>query len=90
MRIEGVWRLCDDGVMRPTFFGEIFEFASVLRMRRNDGAAIDFRGRFAAAASPSVIDMSVLGRDITNLLALVIDRPRDTVCLLYPGEVYQA
>ncbi|MGH9553321.1 MAG: hypothetical protein ACRD3W_28325 [Terriglobales bacterium] len=54
MRVNGAWRLCDDGVARP------------------------------------VLDMSVLGRDITNLLALVIDHPGDAVCLLYPGEIYQA
>ena len=26
--------------------------------------------------------MSVLGRDITNLLAVIIDRPHDVICLL--------
>lgn len=26
--------------------------------------------------------MSVLGRDITNLFALIIDRPQDIVCMI--------
>jgi hypothetical protein len=26
--------------------------------------------------------MSVLGRDILNLFALIVDRPQETVCLL--------
>jgi hypothetical protein len=140
MRINGVWRLCDDGITRPTFWGEIvgasghwveipftadcgadrtvlssdafralafdpvrggqamvgvggksesLEFRSVLRMCRSDGVMVHFRGDFAAGADDD-FDMSVLGRDITNHFALVIDRPQDTVCLLYNGEVYQA
>jgi hypothetical protein len=32
--------------------------------------------------------MSILGRDITNQFALIIDRPRDLVCLLGPGHRY--
>ena len=67
-----------------------FEFSSVLRMRRSDGVPIIFRARFAAVAGSSLLDMSVLGRDITNLFALLIDRPGDAVCLLSRGEVYQA
>lgn len=69
---------------------QAFEFPSVLRMRRADGVTIHFRGRFAAWVDPTALDMSVLGRDITNLLALVIDRPGNSVCLLSRGEVYQA
>ena len=102
MRVSGVWRLCDDEITRPTFWAEMcsasgewiavraFEFPSVLRMRRADGVTIHFRGRFAAWVDPTALDMSVLGRDITNLLALVIDRPGNSVCLLSWGEVYQA
>jgi hypothetical protein len=65
------------------------EFSSVLRMRRSDGQPVIFRARFAALAGSSTLDMSVLGRDITNLLALVIDRPSNTVCLLSRGEIYR-
>jgi hypothetical protein len=32
--------------------------------------------------------MSVLGRDITNLFTLIVDRPRDGVCLLGSGHQY--
>jgi hypothetical protein len=32
--------------------------------------------------------MSVLGRDISNLFALIVDRPRDLVCLLGSGHHY--
>lgn len=139
MRISGTWRLCDDDVARPTFWGEMMdasgrwveipfladcgadrtvlssdvfealaldsavsdqsmvgvggssdalEFQSVLRMPRSDGVMVHFRGQFAAGAA-AALDMSLLGRDITNHFALVIDRPGDTVCLLSRGEVYR-
>ena len=32
--------------------------------------------------------MSVLGRDILNLFAVIIDRQRDTVCLLGQQHFY--
>jgi hypothetical protein len=35
------------------------------------------------------LDMGVLGRDITNLFGLIVDRPRDLVCLLGTGHQYQ-
>ena len=140
MRIPGEWHLAEDGVTRPTFYGEILgesgdwvkiqfladcgadqtvlskavfddlgfnglvgsagmvgiggraqslEFNSVLRMRRSDGAAVHFRGPFRSTDSP-LLDISLLGRDITNLFALVVDRPGEAVCLLSRGEVYQA
>lgn len=69
---------------------EAFEFSSVIRMRRDDGVIVHFRGRFAATADPIALDMSVRERDITNLLALIVDRPSDTVCLLSRGETYHA
>jgi hypothetical protein len=41
-----------------------------------------FRGSFAAFTALESLDMSVLGRDITNLFAVIVDRPRNLVCLL--------
>lgn len=32
--------------------------------------------------------MSVLGRDVTNLFALIVDRPGDLVCLLAKQHSY--
>ncbi len=47
-----------------------------------------FRGRFAAAIDDATLDMCVLGRDILNLFALIVDRPRDVVCLLGQRHTY--
>lgn len=48
------------------------------------------RGKYICIVGPPEMDMSFLGRDITNLLTLVVDRPGDAVCLLSRGEVYHA
>jgi hypothetical protein len=32
--------------------------------------------------------MSVLGRDITNLFGVIVDRPGDVVCLVGQGHRY--
>jgi len=141
MRIDGAWRLCDDGATRPVVWAEAqaangtwlqlafladcgadrtvlsadafaslgigpqpaqvqisgiggatdsVVFDSRIRMRRNDGQTVLFHGQFAAATTTTSLDMSVLGRDITNLLALIVDRPSNIVCLLSKGEQYTA
>lgn len=41
-----------------------------------------FRGQYAAATELEALDMSVLGRDITGLFAVIVDRPGNVVCLL--------
>ncbi|MBI2808427.1 MAG: hypothetical protein HYX68_25860 [Planctomycetes bacterium] len=51
-------------------------------MKRSDGTSVSLHGEFAAFTDPAALDMSVLGRDITNLFAAIVDRPRDVVCLL--------
>lgn len=133
MRIDGLWRLCDDGIVRPALRAEVrtasgawepvhflvdlgadrtvfsagllqalaiqaipatetleglggeaesVVVATQIRMFRETGAPISFDGQFAAVTDPAAIDMSVLGRDLTNLFAVIVDRPQDVVCLL--------
>jgi len=48
-----------------------------------------FRGRFAAATGPQVLEVSLLGRDITDLFALIIDRPGNVVCMLSQRHRYR-
>ena len=53
-----------------------------IRLKSSDRNTIVFKARFAAFTDPEALDMSVLGRDITNLFALIVDRPGAVVCLL--------
>jgi hypothetical protein len=51
-----------------------------VRLPHETGNAV-FRGQFAALTLSEALDMCVLGRDITNLFATIVDRPGDVVCL---------
>jgi hypothetical protein len=133
MRIDGAWRVCDDGIVRPVLRGEVRSavgdwvpihflvdvaadrsvftagvlqalgiattpaaeklqgvgggadsviIATQIRLFRETGAAVTFDGQFAAFTDPAALDMSVLGRDITNLFGVLVDRPQDTICLV--------
>jgi hypothetical protein len=55
---------------------------TVLRLPESSGGRVDFRGRFRAFTDPTALESSVLGRDLLNHFAALIDRPRDRVCLL--------
>ena len=140
MRIDGSWKLCEDGVLRPVFLAQVragdgsqvkvtfladtgadrtvfsedalrelnlqptggtlqlegvggqaasVVIDTVIEMERDDGVPVHFNGRFAAVTTPGMLDMSVLGREITNLFAVIVDRPGDVVCLLGAGHHYQ-
>jgi len=60
-----------------------------IRLPRQGGGVVVFNGRFAAVLQGESLDLSVLGRDITNLFALIVDRPQDVVCLIGQGHRYQ-
>jgi hypothetical protein len=59
-----------------------------LRLTREDGTWIHVAGEYAAFTNPADLDMSVLGRDITNLFAVIVDRPQDVVCLVGGNHRY--
>jgi hypothetical protein len=53
-----------------------------LRLKRSDGQQVLFRGQFAACTDPDALDMSILGRDILDMFALLIDRRADLIAIL--------
>ena len=59
-----------------------------LRFDRDDGVATFFRSRFAACTQIEALDMSVLGRDILDLFALIIDRRSDVVAMIGGQHAY--
>jgi hypothetical protein len=62
--------------------------ATHLRLPLSGGISIKFQGSFAGFTEAEVLDMCVLGRDITNLFAVIIDRPGDAVCMMGHGHRY--
>jgi len=69
--IGGVGGLVDSVIIRTQ-----------IRLTRDDDAKIVFRGEYAACTEPEALDMSVLGRDILEMFAVIIDRPNMVVTIL--------
>jgi hypothetical protein len=61
---------------------------TTLRLQREDTTWVTFKGQFAACLSPESLDTSVLGRDILNLFAVIVDRPQGVICLLSQRHRY--
>jgi hypothetical protein len=53
-----------------------------IRLTREDAGKVMFRGQYAAVTALEALDISVLGRDITGLFAVIVDWPHDVVCLV--------
>ena len=62
--------------------------ATKIRLIRETGAPVFFSGRFAAVTEATALDISVLGRDITDNFAVIVDRPQDAVCLVSQRHSY--
>ena len=60
-----------------------------IRLTREEEHKVVFRGEYAACTQQEMLDMSVLGRDILDLFAVVVDRPRDVVCLIGGHHTYR-
>jgi len=58
-----------------------------LRLTREDAGKVVFRGQYAAVTVLEALDISVLGRDVMDLFAVIVDKPRNVVCLL--GQRYR-
>lgn len=50
--------------------------ATQIRLTREDTGKVVFRSQFAAVTDMEALDISVLGRDLTSLFAVIVDRPR--------------
>jgi predicted aspartyl protease len=60
-----------------------------IRLSRENLGKVLFRGRYAAVTELDVLDISVLGRDITGLFALIVDQPQAVVCMLGQRHRYR-
>jgi predicted aspartyl protease len=58
-----------------------------VRLTREESGKVVLRGQYAAVTELQALDMSVLGRDIAGLFAVVVDRPGNVVCML--GQRHQ-
>lgn len=61
---------------------------TILHLSCETGTPVVFKGRFTAVTDPIALDISVLGRDIPDLFAVIVDRARNVVCLLSQRHTY--
>jgi len=59
-----------------------------VRLTREEAGKIVLRGRYAAVTEVEALDMSVLGRDIAGLFAVIVDQPGNVVCLIRQPHRY--
>lgn len=59
-----------------------------IRLERDDGGTYTIKSSFAGFTAQSALELSVLGRDVLDLFAVIVDRPGDAVCLLAPRHQY--
>jgi predicted aspartyl protease len=59
-----------------------------IHLLREDAGHVVFRGQYAAVTELEALDISVLGRDITGLFAVIVDWPHDVVCLVAQRHRY--
>jgi hypothetical protein len=60
-----------------------------IRLRRDRNRRAILHGEYAAFTDLEALDMSVLGRDITEMFAVIVDRPGDVVALLGQRHRYR-
>ncbi len=61
---------------------------TAIRFPREGGNYATFNGTYAAVTEADVIDMSLLGRDILNLFAVILDRQNEIVALINQRHRY--
>ncbi len=58
-----------------------------IRLTQVEGGKVTLRGQYAGVTEVDTLDMSVLGRDVMNLFAVIVDWPQQIVRLL--GQRHQ-
>lgn len=64
------------------------ELETKLLLSRDNGTPVVFNSHWAAVTEPTALDLCILGRDIADMFAVIIDRPQQIVCLLRDRHRY--
>jgi hypothetical protein len=64
------------------------EVTTQIRLPHDAGRTAVFRGEYAAFTQLEALDMCLLGRDILEFFAVIVDRPAETVTLLRESHRY--
>ena len=86
LRLEPVLTLARLGGVGGVVSSVVVE--TQVRLTREESGKVVLRGQYAAVTELQALDMSILGRDIAGMFAVVIDRPGNVVCLLGQRHYY--
>jgi hypothetical protein len=67
---------------------DAIEIAVRIRLTTDDGRKPIIRGSFAALTRDEALDINVLGRDVLDLFAVIVDRPGDTIAHIGQRHYY--
>jgi hypothetical protein len=62
---------------------------TTLYLPMDDGREAKFNSIYACCTDPNALDMSVLGRDVLNEFAVIVDRRNDAILLLRERHSYR-
>ena len=68
---------------------ESVTISTQIRLDRDDGGVSLIGGEFAAFISNEALDMSVLGRDIMSLFAVIVDHQGNILCMIGQRDGYR-
>ena len=81
---------CQTGELERRCLAFLERFADTrIRLQNEAGSPIEFRGRYAALRDPNALVRGVLGRDVTDVFTVIVDRPGDRVCLVGQRHTYR-
>ncbi len=67
---------------------ESVQVTTKIQLRCDNGKTAVFRGQYAAFWELESLDMSVLGREIMDIFAVIVDRPNNVVTLIRQDHQY--
>ena len=62
---------------------------TVIRLRKRGGGFATFNGCYTACTEPTALDLNLLGRDILNHFAVIVDHPGQRVALVGQNHCYR-
>ena len=60
-----------------------------IRLLRENGNQVAFRGKYAAVTELEALDFCVLGRDILDNFAVIVDFPQEFIGLIRQNHIYR-
>ena len=55
----------------------------------DNGHYLIYKSQYCCLTTPGALDMPLLGRDLLDIFAVIVDRPGDRVCVLTADHPYQ-